>query len=855
MIVQNRSLRSVLVKLFIAAAVSACVENSFETRNYPVVDTTPSAEVSESGAVLQGKVLNTGISGVVDHGFVYSTQADPRLDNGEVITLGALPTAGTFSAVANRSLIKGTTYHARAYAVSKEKKEVYGQEIEFVSLGSLPPVIKEIEPVVAAVEDTIKIIGSGFSNIKNLNVVYFESAYSTVVKSHSDTIWCKVPEAVISPSDIAVTVGQHTVKAPVKFQLTKLEFTGFAPDTVSFEDTLSLYGNNFALSKEYNRVEILGQPALVIHASKTSLKAVVGNRLEVTSGSVKVTLGSQSASLTKKVFLRKPMITGITPLSGGKDAEITISGDHFSPYPSDNKVTFNAIDLPVVRATRKSLVVKLPALLPAQHPFVVTVVGRSATSPQQFRAKGPLINSIEPNEATWNDVIAIRGKGFAIHANENNVKFGSVAAEVVSATEDELKVKVPPGLLVKYSQITVQSSTLAGYTALFPTPFALSATTITSFHPGEGKANEIITVTGTNFNPIAENQLVKFGDYQATVIESTGTSLKVKLPPTVEDKDVPLGVTIAGQVLSHPTAFHLISPWKRLKDFPNEISNATAFTIQGQGYAIGGMYGNNIIWKYQHTTDTWNGLIQSGIWGYNLISFVIDDEAYFGLPSDENGKNTANYFKKFDPQTNTWTDLKSSNAPLITRATGFSIAGKGYIVGGIFPFPIPPYGTAYMPTAATYLYDPATNTWTQKDFLPLEWLQGFADASGFLVNDHFYISGRIHNTTASVFGEYDHINDAWTKHINEPPEREGASSFSIDGIGYRVGGSSTARGAEKDFWMYNASTQSWVQLADFPGKARTEAFVFVVGNKAYYGTGSETTGNLKDMWEFDPSKL
>ncbi len=57
----------------------------------------------------------------------------------------------------------------------------------------------------------------------------------------------------------------------------------------------------------------------------------------------------------------------------------------------------------------------------------------------------------------------------------------------------------------------------------------------------------------------------------------------------------------------------------------------------------------------------------------------------------------------------------------------------------------------------------------------------------------------------------------------------------------------------KDFWEYNPKTNTWTQKADFGGTARGEAISFSVGNKGYLGTGYNTSGYLKDFWQYDPA--
>lgn len=54
--------------------------------------------------------------------------------------------------------------------------------------------------------------------------------------------------------------------------------------------------------------------------------------------------------------------------------------------------------------------------------------------------------------------------------------------------------------------------------------------------------------------------------------------------------------------------------------------------------------------------------------------------------------------------------------------------------------------------------------------------------------------------------------------------------------------------------MADPANDSWVKVADFPGQTgRSGAVAFVMGNKAYVGTGYNGKDRLKDFWEYDPA--
>ncbi len=56
-----------------------------------------------------------------------------------------------------------------------------------------------------------------------------------------------------------------------------------------------------------------------------------------------------------------------------------------------------------------------------------------------------------------------------------------------------------------------------------------------------------------------------------------------------------------------------------------------------------------------------------------------------------------------------------------------------------------------------------------------------------------------------------------------------------------------------DFWRYDAQLNFWQKMADCPGVARSSAAAFSLGGKGYVGTGFDGDDELEDFWEYDPN--
>lgn len=121
----------------------------------------------------------------------------------------------------------------------------------------------------------------------------------------------------------------------------------------------------------------------------------------------------------------------------------------------------------------------------------------------------------------------------------------------------------------------------------------------------------------------------------------------------------------------------------------------------------------------------------------------------------------------------------------------------------------------------------------------------------------FEIDGKIYVNAGGASGEFyqlDPTNDTWTRMADVPGgSRAWAAGFVIDGIGY-IGCGSKTGGLGKDFYKYDPAKDEWTQLNDFGGVARNGVYACAVGGKGYVFCGYDGKINLSDVWEYDPTK-
>ena len=86
------------------------------------------------------------------------------------------------------------------------------------------------------------------------------------------------------------------------------------------------------------------------------------------------------------------------------------------------------------------------------------------------------------------------------------------------------------------------------------------------------------------------------------------------------------------------------------------------------------------------------------------------------------------------------------------------------------------------------------------------------------------------------------------------PGRSAGVAVVINGKGY-VGLGRNSSGALKDWWEFDPASNAWTAKQNFPGTARIGAVAFVVNGKGYVGTGNDFsgTGFKQDFYEYDPA--
>jgi N-acetylneuraminic acid mutarotase len=183
-------------------------------------------------------------------------------------------------------------------------------------------------------------------------------------------------------------------------------------------------------------------------------------------------------------------------------------------------------------------------------------------------------------------------------------------------------------------------------------------------------------------------------------------------------------------------------------------------------------------------------------------------------------------------------------------AVSFTIGTKGYIGTGLTNESVPR-------VKDFWAYEPSTHIWSQ----PAEFAgTGRNNAVSFVLNGKAYVgTGFDGNSNTDLaykkdFWQYDPTTNSW-KEVAEFPgaTRQYATSFVVANKAY-VGLGVNQSNYFQDVYSYNDANDSWESVATFIGGKRRGATSFVIDNVAYVGFGTNnSTAKTKDLYKFDPT--
>jgi len=294
---------------------------------------------------------------------------------------------------------------------------------------------------------------------------------------------------------------------------------------------------------------------------------------------------------------------------------------------------------------------------------------------------------------------------------------------------------------------------------------------------------------------------------------------------------------VAGILGMAPGSMAADSAWTRKTNMPTGRMSPAAGVVNDKVYVIGG--GRDIVGphlatveEYDPESNTWAQKADMPTARSGLAAAVVNGKIYVvgGEPSAQASLTTV---EEYDPVTDTWTNKANTPTPR-TFHSACALDGRIYVVGGVAA------GVSGFDRNPSVLdvYDPTTDTWTQKAPITTPRAGAAAVAAGGRIYFIGGVTGDLHNAPVTTVEEYDPATDAWTSKANMPSARAFLSAAVVDGQVYAVGGGTWSAAFRTTVEVYDSTTDTWTSRPPMP-TARAAVVTSVVNRKLYAIGGTQ----------------
>lgn len=302
---------------------------------------------------------------------------------------------------------------------------------------------------------------------------------------------------------------------PVKEPVSVKEYY---PNSGAQGTLVTVLGKGFGDKIEAVSASFSGKDARVISVTPDAI--TVQAPVNGQSGDFVIKVNGEVLSIGKYTY-QELSVQKIDPANGGAGTLMRISGAGFSSLSGPAKVFINDKEANVVSAKDTLLIIQVPAAV-GSGPVKVVVNGKEASG-QTFKFQA--ITAMKPLTGGKGTRVRVTGSGFETLAAGNYVDFNGKAALVEEAADDHLVVVAPEGLSTGPLSVTVNKQKVVG-----PVFTVVALPVITNVTPLSGPAGALMTITGTTFSTVADENKVSINGVNVQITTVTATKITLNIP-------------------------------------------------------------------------------------------------------------------------------------------------------------------------------------------------------------------------------------------------------------------------------------------------------------------------------------
>ncbi|WP_276482763.1 FG-GAP-like repeat-containing protein [Paraflavitalea pollutisoli] len=375
------------------------------------------------------------------------------------------------------------------------------------SIPTLGPIVRKAAPLNAGKGTEVRLVGANLNGATAVSFGGLPAASFTVV---SDTVITAIVGSG-NTGTISVTTPEGSASVPGFRFYGKPILSSFAPQQAATGDTVIIKGNYL---DGVTHVAFGGHASPSFLPGADSIIAIVGSG---GSGALTVAGYGGRDTLAGFTYILPPAITSFSPESGKHGDLITIRGNNLqsvtSVYLGSHKAS--------ITGTLTDTLITVAVQGGDWGPVKVTTPGGTAVKPG-FRYTEPYIyNLINPTEPSPGGQVAIHGYNLT---GVNSVRFGNYPAVAFTILSDSMIVAT----LDLQAESPCKISGPHGQDSVAVT-FQLQPL-IRSITPLAGPVGTTVTITGSNFDPVAANNTVFVGAVKAPVTTASNNQLTITIP-------------------------------------------------------------------------------------------------------------------------------------------------------------------------------------------------------------------------------------------------------------------------------------------------------------------------------------
>jgi hypothetical protein len=279
-----------------------------------------------------------------------------------------------------------------------------------------------------------------------------------------------------------------------------------------------------------------------------------------------------------------PVISSISPTSGGFGTMITINGSNFGVVQSTSIVSYAGVTVIPSSWSNTQIALVLPDNAPNNGNFVVVVGGVYSNSSVPFSLGGPIISYISPSTGSTGTEVTISGQYFGTQNSGTYVTFNYTTATIKSWNNNSITCIVPEFSNSQSNSVAVVVW-LDAYRYSNSYSFNITQPSITSVSPNSDNIGAPVTVTGQAFGKTWGT--ITVDGLTAQIINWSETSVQFRIPRVNSAGSKTLTLTTDGRQTNN--SIYVAAPSvSKYSQATTPISNGSRMTIEGDHFGADG---------------------------------------------------------------------------------------------------------------------------------------------------------------------------------------------------------------------------------------------------------------------------